>query len=147
MLEIEVDQNSEDWHRARIGIPTASEFGKMLTGTGKPSTQVDDYAAQLAAEIYSGVPMKSFRGNVNGGNLERQSQAQEGGEGVVVELRPKRPERRVHRVQRLLRGLSGEPEQPPRRRTPVGTGHAAVHGGDVAGREILPASHLVHQCL
>lgn len=65
MLEIEVDQNSEEWHLARIGIPTASEFGKMLTGTGKPSTQVGDYAAQLAAELYSGEPMKSFRGNAH----------------------------------------------------------------------------------
>lgn len=48
---------------ARLGIPTASEFGRMLTGTGKPSTQVDDYAAQLAAESYAGRPMKTFKGN------------------------------------------------------------------------------------
>ena len=62
-LVIEVEQNTEEWERARLGIPTASDFSKILTGTGKPSSQIDDYAAHLAAETFAGAPVGGFKGN------------------------------------------------------------------------------------
>lgn len=63
MLVIECDQNSDEWERARLGLPTASDFSKILTGTGKPSAQIEDYAAYLAAETYHGAPIGGFKGN------------------------------------------------------------------------------------
>lgn len=46
---IECEQGSEEWHRARLGVPTASRFGDILAkGEGKTRRA---YMRQLAAEI------------------------------------------------------------------------------------------------
>lgn len=63
MMIIDVDQNSEAWLTVRCGLPTASEFSKIVTGTGKASTQSSDYAAQLAAEAFAGKPLERWEGN------------------------------------------------------------------------------------
>jgi len=43
------EQHSEDWVRAHGGIPTASQFGRILTPTGKPSDQAVKYMYELLA--------------------------------------------------------------------------------------------------
>ena len=50
MQIVEVEQGTEEWFAARRGIPTASEFGKLVTSTGKASTQMGEYINQLIAE-------------------------------------------------------------------------------------------------
>ncbi len=50
MIELDVTQGSDEWHAARLGIPTASNFGKILTPTGKASTQAEAYRMKLLAE-------------------------------------------------------------------------------------------------
>lgn len=63
-LEIhDCEQGSDEWHALRAGRPTASEFSKLVSGTGKASTQVAGYAATLAAEFYAGRPLERFEGN------------------------------------------------------------------------------------
>lgn len=57
------EQNSEEWYALRAGLATASEFSKLVTGTGKASTQLGDYAATLAAELYAGKPLERWEGN------------------------------------------------------------------------------------
>lgn len=53
MLEIvSLDHNSPEWWEARRGIPTASAFSRIVTGTGKASDQRSKYAAELAANSY-----------------------------------------------------------------------------------------------
>lgn len=47
----QVNQGSPDWHELRRGIPTASNFDRIITPTGKPSAQAEDYAAELAADV------------------------------------------------------------------------------------------------
>jgi hypothetical protein len=59
----EIEQGTEQWHTLRAGLPTASEFSKLVTGTGKKSTQLFDYAATLAAELYAGKPLERWEGN------------------------------------------------------------------------------------
>lgn len=44
------EQNTPDWYKARLGIPTASSFHRLITPTGKESSQIDAYAKELAAE-------------------------------------------------------------------------------------------------
>lgn len=44
-------QYSPEWWEVRRGIPTASQFDKILTPTGKASAQADDYAAELIGDI------------------------------------------------------------------------------------------------
>jgi hypothetical protein len=51
MKYYDVEQNTEEWYRLRLGIPTASEFDKIITPTGKMSSQANGYANKLLAEI------------------------------------------------------------------------------------------------
>lgn len=44
-----LEQRSEAWFRARAGRPTASNFDRLLTPTGKDSSQWEDYAIELCA--------------------------------------------------------------------------------------------------
>jgi putative phage-type endonuclease len=48
------EQNTPEWIEARMGKPTASSFGKILTSTGKKSTQKADYLYKLAGERITG---------------------------------------------------------------------------------------------
>ena len=43
MITLDVEQNSEEWLYARLGIPTASEFGRILTDVlGMSEAQITD---------------------------------------------------------------------------------------------------------
>lgn len=48
------DQGSPEWLKCRLGVPTASCFGKILTPTGKPSAQAVQYRRELIAERDTG---------------------------------------------------------------------------------------------
>ena len=63
MIVHDVEQNSPEWYQMRLGMPTASEFSKLVSGTGKPSTQIDGYANHLAAEVLAGKPVDVWEGN------------------------------------------------------------------------------------
>jgi len=58
-----VEQGSGDWMMIRCGIPTASEFHKILTPTGKLSAQSEDYGNRLIAERITGKPEEDFGGS------------------------------------------------------------------------------------
>ena len=77
MIYWELEQGSPEWFEARLGVPTASEFGKLVTPVKmEPSKQLDDYAMELAAESYAGEPIDPWAGNkyTEHGN-ETESQA------------------------------------------------------------------------
>lgn len=62
MQIIECAQNSEEWLRARMGIPTASMFSTVLAsgrGGGESKTRAT-YLRKLAGEIITGEPMENF---------------------------------------------------------------------------------------
>jgi putative phage-type endonuclease len=48
------EQRSPEWFQARLGVPSASAFGRVITPGGKPSTQADGYLNKLVAEILTG---------------------------------------------------------------------------------------------
>lgn len=54
MKIINCDQGTPEWHGCRAGIPTASAFDKIITSTGKASTQAEAYINQLLAEQMAG---------------------------------------------------------------------------------------------
>lgn len=60
----EVEQGTPEWHQVRLGIPTASCFDKIITPTGKPSTQAAAYENKVIAEILTGKSADTFEGNV-----------------------------------------------------------------------------------
>lgn len=75
MIVLDVPQGSPEWKLARLGIPTASNFGKILTATGKVSTQRVKYMYELAGEAVSGIPIERFTSYrmEQGNKLEEES--------------------------------------------------------------------------
>lgn len=56
------EQGTEEWHRARAGIPTASEFATVMAsgrGGGESKTR-RTYLLKLAGEIITGQPSESY---------------------------------------------------------------------------------------
>ena len=47
-------QGSDEWLQSRLGKPTASNFGKLITPTGKPSTSAEGYINDLIAQKITG---------------------------------------------------------------------------------------------
>jgi predicted phage-related endonuclease len=43
-------QGTDDWFRARLTIPTASNFSKIVTSKGEISKSIKDYSIELASE-------------------------------------------------------------------------------------------------
>jgi putative phage-type endonuclease len=54
MRIINVPQRSPEWFAARLGVPSASNFAKVITPGGKKSTQVEGYLNRLVADILTG---------------------------------------------------------------------------------------------
>lgn len=57
------EQNSPEWYAARLGIPTASDFDKIITPQGKEGGQAEEYVNYLLAELLAGAPVESYEGN------------------------------------------------------------------------------------
>lgn len=62
MIRLDVKQGSEEWKLARSGIPTSSNFSKILTPTGKASRQAEAYMHRLLAEWLMGEPDVEYSG-------------------------------------------------------------------------------------
>ena len=54
MLVSNFEQGSSEWLQSRLGKPTASNFGKLITPTGKPSTSAEGYINELIAQKITG---------------------------------------------------------------------------------------------
>lgn len=63
MIIHDIEQGSEEWHSLRAGLPTASEFSKLITSTGAVSESMADYARVLAAEKFAGHAVDGWEGN------------------------------------------------------------------------------------
>ena len=50
------EQGTQEWLTSRLGCPSGSGFDKLITSTGKPSTQSEGYINQLIAEVITGKP-------------------------------------------------------------------------------------------
>lgn len=79
MIIHECIQGSPEWHKLRAGKPTSSMFSSIITGQGKPSDSMKEYAHVLATEKYIGGPIDDgFQGNrftKRGQELEPESRA------------------------------------------------------------------------
>lgn len=65
MIIHDMPQGSDEWLRARLGIPTSSEFHKIITASkGDLSKQARKYAHQLIAETLLGEPLDTPLANL-----------------------------------------------------------------------------------
>lgn len=67
------EQGTADWHLARLGLPTASMFSKILTGQGKVSKSRKDYMIQLLGERLA----KTNEGYFSNSDMQRGHQLEE----------------------------------------------------------------------
>lgn len=64
MIEHLCEQGSPEWHQARNGVITASNFGKIVTAkTMKLSAQADELENRIVAQILTGDDENDFEGN------------------------------------------------------------------------------------
>ncbi len=78
MIIHDVVQRSPEWYGLRAGLPTASEFSKLITSKGEPSKSMAGYALTLAAEKFAGKPVDAWEGNSwteRGREMETQAAA------------------------------------------------------------------------
>jgi len=54
-------QLSPEWYSARAGLPTASNFNRIVTSKGEPSTQQKKYLFQLAGERITGEKEETYQ--------------------------------------------------------------------------------------
>jgi hypothetical protein len=69
-------QGSAEWRKARLGIPTASSFHRIITPkTAKPSAQAEAYLHELLAELMLGRPLDniSYPWMSRGSDLEEEA--------------------------------------------------------------------------
>ena len=79
MITVDCEQGTPEWIECRLGIPTASEFDKIVTSTGRLSASRFEYNAVLIAEWASGEPLSDFQGTYwtdRGSELEPQARKQ-----------------------------------------------------------------------
>ena len=72
---VDCKQGDETWIKARLGIPTASNFGKIVTATGKISESRGEYMKELACEAVSGRSEENYMSYrmKEGKRLEKES--------------------------------------------------------------------------
>ena len=71
------EQGSDAWLQSRLGRPTASNFGKLITPTGKPSTSAEGYINELIAQKITGEIPEFFKSEAmqRGNDLEPSAKA------------------------------------------------------------------------
>lgn len=68
-------QYSDEWWEGRRGIPTASSFAKIVSGTGKKSKSNGDLAYRYASEIQSGITELSYMSAEMKAGTDREPEA------------------------------------------------------------------------
>lgn len=71
-LILNVEQGSDEWLKARLGVITASEFSKIITASGSKSASANEYMGKLIAEHVTGEQQDTYCSDdmVRGNELE-----------------------------------------------------------------------------
>ena len=77
MIIADVVQGTTEWQAARCGIPTASNFGMIITCAGLPSKQATKYMHRLAGERVAGKAEESYQSASMLRGIEMEAEAAE----------------------------------------------------------------------
>lgn len=75
MQWLDYPQRSEEWYKARLGLPTASNFDKIVTTTGEPSKQREKYLMKLAGELATGKAEESYTNSAMQHGIDTEEEA------------------------------------------------------------------------
>lgn len=112
MMEIiDVEQGSEEWFRARMGMPTASCFSDVMAQgktKGEPSKTRRTYMLKLAGEIITGEPTEPY----TNAHMERGKAMEDDARTFYQFLNPGGELQRVGFVRTLARSLDLRASRP-----------------------------------
>lgn len=77
MKIINVEQRSPEWFAARAGVPSASEFDKIVTSDGIPSKQRQKYMYELVGHKLGALPEESYTNKAIENGILREAEARE----------------------------------------------------------------------
>jgi putative phage-type endonuclease len=77
MQILNCEQRSDEWFKARLGVPTASNFDKIVTTKGEPSKSRKAYLYKLAGEAVSGSQEDIYQSQAMLRGTELESEAVE----------------------------------------------------------------------
>lgn len=77
MKIIDCVQGTPEWDAVRVGIPTASNFDKIITTKGEPSKQCIKYLYQLAGESITGIPEDKYKNENMQRGIEMEDEARQ----------------------------------------------------------------------
>ena len=72
MRVINCEQRTDEWYKARLGIPSASNFSKIVDGRGNKSKQQKDYLYRLAAQRLTGTREETHTSAAMQQGIERE---------------------------------------------------------------------------
>jgi len=75
MIILNMLQGSDEWFKIRTGLPTSSNFDKIVTTDGKPSKQREKYLYTLAGEKVSGIKEDTFQSFAMQKGIEKELEA------------------------------------------------------------------------
>lgn len=77
MIILECEQLSEEWFQAKIGIPSAASFDKIVDNSGNPSKQQQKYMYQLAGEALTGTNEGTYTNSIIQRGIELEPEARQ----------------------------------------------------------------------
>lgn len=120
MLIVNCEQMGDEWYRLKAGVPSASNFDKIVQVSGKPSKQREKYMYQLAGERITGIREEGYQNQAMIRGIEMEQEATTLYElirgtisekvGVVYPGPGKGEKSFLASPDRLIRGNSGEVE-------------------------------------
>jgi len=77
MIVIDCLQNTPEWDAVRLGIPTASQFDRIVTTTGARSKQREKYLYELAGEKITGERKEGYKNAAMDRGHDREAESRE----------------------------------------------------------------------
>lgn len=75
MITFDCKQGEVEWQQARVGIPTSSNFDKIITTKGEPSKQRIKYLYTLVGELLLGKKEETFQSDAMKRGVETEAEA------------------------------------------------------------------------
>lgn len=75
MKILDHEQQSPEWHAARCGVPTSSNFDKIVMVKGEPSKQKEKYLYRLAGECITGKAEETYQNAAMQRGIEMEGEA------------------------------------------------------------------------
>ena len=75
MKIIQCEQQTPEWFQARCGVPSTSNFDKIVTTKGEPSKQAEKYMFRLAGERITGSQEETYQNQAMQRGCELEAEA------------------------------------------------------------------------